>query len=61
MKGIKSNEKIWVQYLVDGKTTFVITSNNLRDTYYLYSVKDGQAVKTDKKAKTPDLLEKWIK
>ena len=61
MKGVKANETLWLQYLVNGKPTHVITSNVMRDTYYLYEIIDGQAVKTKYKADTPDVLEKWMK
>jgi len=61
MKGIKSNEKVWLQYSVNGKLTHIITSNIMRDTYFLYEIIDEQAVKTNYKADTPDVLEKWIK
>ncbi len=52
MKGIKSNEILWLQYSVNGKLTHIITSNVMRDTYYLYEIIDGQAVKTKYKAET---------
>jgi hypothetical protein len=61
MKGIKVNETLWLQYSVNGKLTHAITSNIMRDTYYLYEIIDGQAVKTKYKADTPTELEKWIK
>lgn len=64
MKGIKSNEKIEVTCTTLDKRVFIITSNDNRSLYYLYNVKDGQAIKTDKKAKSVEELENkyvWIK
>ena len=58
---ISKSETLWLQYSVDSKLKYIITSNQNRDTYYLYEVIDGRAVKTKYKAETPDLLNKWIK
>lgn len=59
--GINKNEILWLQYSVDSKLKYLITSDKFRDTYYLYEVVDGQAVKSKYKSETPDLLYKWIK
>ena len=53
MTGVGKNETSWVQYLVDGKAKYIITSNHIRDTYYLYEVIDSKAVKTKYKSNNP--------
>ena len=53
MTGIGKNEISWVQYLVNGESKYIITSNQNRDTYYLYEVIDDKAVKTKWKSNNP--------
>lgn len=52
MTGI-SKEISWVRYLVDGKSKYIVTSNQNRDTYYLYEVIGDKAVKTKWKNENP--------
>jgi len=61
IKGIKSGENIeeWC-YSLKHELTHIITSNKQRSLYYLYKVKGNKATKTDKKAKCPLDLDKWI-
>ena len=53
---IPKNEIQWKTILKKGKPIFVITSNQLRDWYYLYEV-DGEDYKKLGKARTPLELE----
>ena len=53
MTGIGKNETTWVQYLVDGKAKYLVTSNQNRDMYFLYEIIDGKAVKTKYKNSNP--------
>lgn len=54
------NEKIWLTQITFAKT-YIITSTNLRDMYYLYEVIDGKPVKTKYKNTNPTELNKYIK
>ena len=36
--GINKNEILWLQYSVDSKLKYLVTSDKFRDTYYLYEV-----------------------
>ena len=54
------NEKIWLTQITSAKT-YIITSTNLRDMYYLYEVIDGKPVKTKYKNTNPTELNKYIK
>lgn len=53
-------ERLWVQYLQDGKPLYIITSTKLRNVYYLYEVKRSTLVKTKYEAKDPTILEKHM-
>lgn len=53
MTGIGKSEISWVQYLVDGKPKYLVTSSQNRDTYYLYEIIDNKAVKTKYKNSNP--------
>ena len=54
------NEKIWLTQITSAKT-YIITSTNLRDMYYLYEVIDGKPVKTKYKNANPTELNKYMK
>ena len=54
------NEKIWLTQITSTKT-YIITSTNLRDTYFLYEVVDGKPVKTKYKNENPIELNKYMK
>lgn len=51
---IPKGQILWVTYNdVDGQAIYIVTSDKLRDTYYLYSVgKDGSLTKVNS-AKKP--------
>lgn len=53
MKELKvpKGQKAWVRYLKNGEPVFIITSNVLRDKYYLYEV-DSKRVLTKKATST---------
>ena len=54
------NEILWLQLANNGKTTHVITSTIIRDTYYLYKVsEDGKLTRTGHKSSNPTDLEKY--
>lgn len=55
-----AGERLWVQYLQDGKPLYIITSTKLIDVYYLYEVKGTGLVKTMYKAKDPTMLKKHM-
>lgn len=55
------NEILWLQLAKNGKTTHVITSTIIRDTYYLYKVSDNnKLIKTKHKSADPTELEQYI-
>ena len=57
---VSVGETIWVQYVNNGVVTHIITSNKMRNCYYLYKVVNGKAIKTKYKAENPTQLEKYI-
>ena len=58
--GISLSELFWVDWRKDGRTTYCITSNMFRSTYYLYSVdRTGHAKKTKHSADDPAKLYKF--
>lgn len=57
---IVKNEKIWLTQITPIKT-YIVTSTNLRDVYYLYEVIDGKPVKTKHKNADPTELNKYMK
>lgn len=60
-KKIIKNEHVWVTQITSTNKTYLITSNQQRDTYYLYEVVDGKPIKTKYKASDPTGLDKYIK
>lgn len=55
---IPKGEILWVRHCdKHGAVTHVITSNQSRDVYYMYTVSDGKMTKLGR-AKTPIELEK---
>lgn len=56
---IPKDEILWLTYLKDGKPTHLITSDSLRREYYLYTINNGKAKKTTKKASDPTQLAKY--
>ena len=59
MKGIPSNEKIWLTRVFPNGEMYYITSKATRDCYYLYKDNDGTAKKIAK-GKNPLELEARI-
>lgn len=54
MIGIKPSEKIWTTCNNDkSEIVGIITANEVRSTYYLYTVKDNKATKTAYKSGDP--------
>lgn len=58
---IPNNEILLVTYIINGKPAYAITSTKIRDVYYLYRVKEGELIKTNRKAENPNDLEKYVK
>ena len=58
---IPNNEILWVTYIINEKPAYAITSIKIRDVYYLYSVKDDELVRTNRRAENPNDLEKYVK
>lgn len=58
---ISKSEILWVTQTTSTNKTYLITSNQQRDTYYLYEVIDGKPTKTKYKAPDPTGLDKYIK
>jgi len=58
---ISKSEILWVTQNTSANKTYLITSNQQRDTYYLYEVIDGKPTKTKYKASDPTGLDKYIK
>lgn len=58
--GISLSELFWLDYMVDGRTKYCITSDMFRSTYYLYTVdRNGKATKTKHKSDEPTKLYKY--
>ena len=55
------DETIWVQYAKSGVVTYVITSDTMRSTYYLYKVEGDKLHKTRHSNADPTQLEKYTK
>lgn len=51
--GINKNEILWLQYSVQSKLKYLVTSDKFRDTYYLYEIIDNKVVKTKYKNSNP--------
>ena len=59
---IPKTEKVCEQYSINGVLKYIKTQKEpLKDTYYLYEIIEGKAVKTKWKADNPVDLDKWIK
>lgn len=58
---IPNSETIWVQYCKAGVVAYVITSDAMRTTYYLYKVEGNKLRKTRHNNADPTQLEKYIK
>lgn len=56
-----NHETIWVQYCKSGVVAYVITSDAMRTTYYLYKVEGDKLRKTRHSNADPTQLEKYIK
>lgn len=56
-----NHETIWVQYCKAGVVAYVITSDAMRTTYYLYKVEGNKLRKTRHNNADPTQLEKYIK
>lgn len=55
-------ETVCLTYTAYGdKPTHYITTNYIRDTYFLYEVKDNQIIKTKRKSNNPTDLYKYMK
>ena len=57
---ISYKERLWLQIFKEGakEPSYLITSDLMRMTYFLYEVKDGKPIKTRWKANNPTDLEK---
>ena len=58
---VPKSETVWVQYLISGVVAYVITSDAMRTTYYLYKVDGDKQRKTRYSNADPTQLEKYIK
>ena len=55
-----TGETVWVRYQNrNGDIVSIITSNKMRDWYYLYDWVGGQFVKRGKAKEPPELVEKY--
>lgn len=62
LSGISLSEIFWMEYKMDGRAKYVITSDMLRTKYYLYTVdRDGKCTKTNHKADEPNKLYSYMK
>lgn len=62
LTGISLSEIFWVDYKIDGRTKYVITSDMMRKWYYLYSVdRKGKCTKTKHKAANPTDLYRYCR
>ena len=58
---ISKSEILWLTQITPTNKTYLITSNQQRDIYYLYEVIDSMTIKTKYKASDPTGLDKYIK
>ena len=60
---IPYKERLWLQIFKPGakEPSFLITSDLMRMTYYLYEVKGGKPIKTRYKSSNPTELEKYAR
>lgn len=58
---IPNSETVWVQCIISGVVAYVITSDAMRTTYYLYKVDGDKLRKTRHSNADPTQLEKYIK
>ena len=58
---ISKSEILWLTQITPTNKTYLITSNQQRDIYYLYEVIDSMPIKTKYKASDPTGLDKYIK
>ena len=60
---IPYKERLWVQIFKEGSSepSYLITSDLMRTTYFLYEVVDGKPIKTKYKAANPTELEKYAR
>ena len=58
---IPNSEIVWMQYIISGVVAYVITSDAMRTTYYLYKVDGDKLRKTRHSNADPTQLEKYIK
>ena len=50
---IPKNQKLWVEYIENGKTKYLVTSTVMREKYFLYEVDKGGTLKKIASSKTP--------
>lgn len=60
---ISYKERLWVQIFKEGakEPSYLITSDLMRMTYFLYKVENGKLIKTKYKSKDPTELEKYAR
>lgn len=60
---ISHRERLWVQIFKEGakEPSYLITSDLMRMTYFLYKVEKGKLIKTKYKSTDPTELEKYAK
>lgn len=58
---INKSEILWLTQITSTNKTYLITSNQQRDTYFLYEAINGKPTKTKYKASDPTGLDKYIK
>lgn len=60
---IPYKERLWVQIFKEGSSepSYLITSDLMRVTYFLYKVEKGKPIKTKYKSKDPTELEKYAR
>ena len=64
LKGIIKSEKVWVTYIIDNKSKYIITSDRDRRVYYLYEYneEENKYIKSNHQSENPlKLEEKYIK
>lgn len=61
IKGIPSNENIWVTQKTESGNTYYITAKDRRDMYFIYQNIEGKAVKIGKGHNPAKLSEIYAK
>lgn len=61
IKGIPSNEILWLTQKTESGNIYYVTSKKVRDKYYIYQLVDGVAVKLGSGKNPAKLADQYMK